>query len=272
MLIDLYCSLPQYTCFDGDPDPNAGDPNAGDPDPNAGDPNAGDPDPNAGDKTFSQEELNKILAEDKRKHKTQLQKVEQQYETLLKSSQLSQQERASLEESLEDVRKQMRTKEEQAKIEKKALQDKFTAEIDVLKVRAESAERKYTESTINRSLQDAAVVGDAFSPSQVVTLLRPLVKMVDDSPMVDFPDISSETGEDIIKQMTPAEAIARMKQLPEQFGNLFKSGVVGGIGAGSTTGGVQPGQNGRVDIRKIRNMDQYLEIRKNNPNALGLNK
>ena len=69
--------------------------------------------------------------------------------------------------------------------------------------------------------------------------------------------------------MTPEEAIKRMKQLPETYGNLFKSGVVGGIGAASATGGLTPGSNGKVDTTKLT-MDQYLELRKKNPAAVGL--
>lgn len=255
MKIDLYRSLALVSCFDGE---GAGDPPAGDPP-------AGDP-----PKAFSQDEVNKILAEDKRKHQTQYQKLEKQLQDTLNSAKLTGEERTKLEESLEDVRKQLRTKEETAKLEKKQLEDKFSTQITELTKRAELAENRFVDSTIKRDLQDAAVGGDAFSPSQIVTLLRPMTKMVEDKTMVDFPDISAETGEPIVKQMTPEEAIKRMKQLPETYGNLFKSGVVGGIGAASATGGLTPGQNGQVDPRKLT-MDQYLELRKKNPQALGLN-
>lgn len=266
MLIDLYCSLPLVSCFDGEAD----DPNAGGDDPNAGgdDPNAGGDDPNKG-KVFTQDEMNKILAEDKRKHKSQLQKVEQQYETLLKSSQLTQKEREGLEESLENVRKQMLTQEERAKLEKKQLQDKLTGEIESLRSRAETAERKFVESTISRSLQDAAVRAEAFNPNQVVTILRGMVKMVEDSPMINFPGLN-DRGEEVELQMTPDEAIERMKALPEQYGNLFKANLNGGLGAGSATGGVSLGANGRIDPRKIRDVAHYQRIRKENPEALGL--
>ncbi len=257
MFTDLYRSLALVSCFDGDLP--AGDPPAGDPP--AGDPPA--------TKTFSQEELNKILAEDKRKHQQQFQKLEKQLSDTLTSAKLTNEERTKLEESLEDVRKQLRTKEEQAKLEKKQLEDRFSTEIGQWKQKSEAAETRYTESTIARSLQDAAISGDAFSASQIVTILRPMTKMVEDKPMIDFPDVSAETGEAIIKQMTPEEAIKRMKQLPETYGNLFKSGVVGGIGAASATGGLTPGSNGKVDPTKLT-MDQYLELRKKNPAAVGL--
>ena len=42
-----------------------------------------------------------------------------------------------------------------------------------------------------------------------------------------------------------------MKELPARYGNLFKSGVVSGIGASSATGGIAPGSSGKLDVRKL---------------------
>ena len=35
------------------------------------------------------------------------------------------------------------------------------------------------------------------------------------------------------------------------YGNLFKSGVVSGIGANSATGGLASGSSGKIDARKL---------------------
>jgi hypothetical protein len=132
---------------------------------------------------------------------------------------------------------------------------------------------------VARSLQDAAVMADAFQPSQVVTLLKHmtrLVEEVDDKTgkstgrfqiVVDFPDVDAD-GNPTIAVHTPAGAVKRMKDLPETYGNLFKSGVVSGIGANSSTG-VMPGSNGKIDLRKLTPA-QYRELREKNPAALGL--
>jgi len=251
MFVDLYVSAAVLTCYDevlpGETPPGETPP--------------------AETKTFTQDEVNKILAEDKRKHQANAVKLEKQLQETLTSAKLTTEERSKLEESLEDLRKQSRTKEEQAKIEKKNLEDQFQRQIAELSARADSAEKRYVDSTISRSLLDAAVNGDSYNPQTVVTVLRPMVKMVDNSPMIDFPDVSSETGDPIIKQMTPLEAIERMKQLPDQYGNLFRSGVVGGLGGTSVTGGHAPGSNGRVDVKKLTH-EQYVELRKKNPNAI----
>lgn len=269
MLFDLYRSIATVTCYDNDADLAAATAAA---DKAAAD--AADAAAAAGSVNFTPEQqaqINKILAEDKRKHQAQFQKLEAQLKETLTNAKLTSEERAKLEESLENERKRFLTKEEQAKIEKKQLEDRYTGELVQAKTEAETWRTKYTESTITRALQDAAVSGDAYNPNTVVTVLRQMVKMVNDTPMIDFVDVSEDTGEAIVKQMTPSEAIARMKQLPDAYGNLFKSGVVGGVGAASATGGLPPGSNGRIDPKKITSMEQYLKIRKENPGALGLN-
>jgi type I site-specific restriction endonuclease len=221
-------------------------------------------------KTFTQEELNKILAEDKRQHQARYTKVEAQYQTLLKNQSLTDEERGKLTESLEDVRRQLQSKEQIQKTELKQLEDRLTKELTEVKTAKEAAEKRYTDMVVHRSLKDAAHDGDAFNADQVVTLLKPYVKLVEgEKTMIDFPDRNADTGESIVTQMTPVDAIKRMKQLPETWGNLFKANVVSGIGGASAIGGFTPGSSGRIDLKSLT-MDQYLELRAKNPKALGL--
>lgn len=246
----LYLSAPVFPCYEGDP---------------AGDPPADDQQQE--EKKFTQADLNKVLAEDKRKHQAQLAKIEKQYQDLLKSTQLTSEQRVQLEESLENVQKQLRTKEEQAKLEKKALENQYQTQLNELQTKYTTLSRTYEDTLISREISDAASGEDAFNPNQVVALLRPLTKLVDGKPMIDFPDKSADTGEALVKQMTPKEAIKRMKELPESWGNLFKSNIVSGIGGSSSTGGTTGG--GKVDVRKLT-PEQYMKLRKENPSALGL--
>jgi len=73
----------------------------------------------------------------------------------------------------------------------------------------------------------------------------------------------------VVMNRTAEAAVARMKEVPDQYGNLFKSGVVSGIGSSSATGGLMPGQGGKIDVRKLT-PTQYREIREKNPELLGL--
>jgi hypothetical protein len=229
---------------------------------------------------FTQDDVNRFLADDRRKHKEKLEALEGAYKEALENQTLTAEQRAKLQEQLEDVQKRFRSKEQQLEMDKKALEERYTQDTGRLKESVTIWEAKYKSSVTDRSLLDAAIANEAFNPTQVVGLLRPMTRMMenvgDDGkptgeliPMVDFPDIDTNTGDAIMTRRTPEEAVRRMKELAEQHGNLFKSNVVSGIGAGSATGGLSPGADGRVDPKKLTT-EQYIKLRKENPAALGL--
>jgi len=232
------------------------------------------------EKNFSQDDLNRFLADDRRKHQEKYKKLEESYKEILADKNLQKEQRAKLEAELADLQKSFRTKEQQAEYERKQERERFETELDTYKTAATKWESLYKNSVIDRSLQDAAVAAEAFNPSQIVGLLRPMTKMQektdeagkplgDFTPLIDFPDIDEKTGEQVVTLRTPEEAVQRMKELPEMFGNLFKANVVSGVGSGSATGGVQSGDGGRIDPTKL-SPEQYRKLRRENPEALGL--
>ena len=235
----------------------------------------------AGKTSFTQDDVNKMLAEDRRKHQTQLKTMETKLQEVLTSKNLNENERKALQENLAAVQGQLRSKEAQAALEKEELKQNYETRLAETDQKAKTWESLYRETTLDRSLQDAAVKHDAFSPSQIVTLLRPMTKLIEEmdpatnkstgryKPMVEMPDVDPKTGQPVTMVHTPEDAVKRMKELPDQFGNLFKAGVVSGIGAGSATGGLLPGQSGQIDVRKLT-PQQYREIRAKNPELLGL--
>jgi len=235
----------------------------------------------ANESRFTQEDLNRFLAEDRRKHQAQLQKMESQLNELAKSKSLTEQERQTLKENLDAIAGQLRTKEQQLTLEKRQLEEQYQAKIEEAEKKTQVWEALFRDSTIERSLQDAAVKHEAFNPAQIVTQLRPwtrVIEVMDEKtgkptgkykPVVDMPDVDATTGEQVMMTRSPEEAVKRMKEMPEQWGNLFRSNVVSGIGSSSATGGLTPGQGGRVDVRKLT-PQQYREIREKNPELLGL--
>jgi hypothetical protein len=235
----------------------------------------------AREKAFNQDDVNKFLADDRRKHNDKYSKLEQTYKTMLADKNLATETKSKLELELQDLQKTFRTKAQQADYERKQVEEKLTSEMSGYKESATRWEGMYKDSVIQRSLQDAAIGGEAFNPLQIVNLLRGNTTMrpaMDPEgveipnemiPMIDFPDKDDTTGESVTTLRTPQEAVQRMKELPEQFGNLFRANVVSGIGAGAATGGVTSGEGGRVDVSKL-STEQYRRMRKENPEALGL--
>lgn len=292
-------------CFDGDGsgaggsgDGGAGDGSAGDGGAGAGDGGAGDGrvgdggtgagGAGAGDggakKTFTQEEVNELLAKNKRTLQAKLSAAEKAHQQLLENKHLTEDERTRLETSLEELRSASRTKEQQLIHEKKQLEERLSNQLKEAQEKVTKTWQMYENSTIERALVDAAIANEAYNPDQVATLLRRSAKLVEKKDeqgkslgsyevMVELADQHAETGEPLITTRTPDAAVKRMKELKQNL-NLFKSGVVSGLGSHSATGGVTPGKNGRLSREQIANLsqDQYNRIRKENPALLGFSK
>ena len=230
---------------------------------------------------FCQVDVNRIMAEDRRKHQAQLQRVEKMLEEVSTSKNLTIQEREQLAQQLEDMRKETRTKEAQLAHEKKQLEEQYEKRVAEEKKGRDEWERRYREGTVERALMDAAVSGDAFNTNTVMSVLRPMTRLSEITDpksgkgtgkfevKVDFPDTDPTTGEPISALHTPESAVKRMKDLPGIYGNLFKSGVVSGIGSSAATGGLASGTGGKIDPRKLT-QQQYMEIREKHPEQLGL--
>jgi len=228
---------------------------------------------------FTQDDINRFLAEDRRKHQDRYKKLEASYQKMLKEGNLHKEQRQKMQQDLEDLQKAFRTKEQQAEYERRQQAEKYKNELSQTAEAAKRWESMYKNSMIERSLQDAAVSAEAFNPSQIVNLLKPVTKMVEETdeegipigkmtPKIDFEDIDEKTGERIATLRTPEEAVKRMRELPTLYGNLFKSNVVSGIGTGSATGGVT---SGKSNIDKTRlTPEQYRRLREENPESLGL--
>ena len=200
--------------------------------------------PPAGDASggqFTQDQVNKFLADDRRKHQSKFEKLEQNLAAISEDKTLSEQQRDAMKSEVEDLRKSLRTKETQAEVDRKASEERYKTELDSERERANHWEGMFKTNEIQRSLQDAAVGAEAFNPGHIVALLAPNTQLKDQDgrlvPMVDFPDIDEKTGEETRTLRTPADAVKRMRELPKIHGCLFKSNVVSGVGAGQGPSG-----------------------------------
>ena len=223
------------------------------------------------EKKFSQEDLNKILAEDKRKGQEKLRKLETTMQTLSEDRSLSEQNRKNLSSELENLRKSLRTAEQQTEYDRKQAAEQHHSDLANAQERGDHWETLYKAAEVDRSLQDAA--GDpeigAYNPRQIVNLLKPHTELKEIEgalqPMVDFPDIDEKTGSEITTLRTPVDAVKRMLEMTKVHGNLFKSTIVGGVG--SASGAETP--EGKVDVASLT-AEQYRRIRADDPERLGL--
>lgn len=233
----------------------------------------------ASSKTFTQDDVNKFLAEDRRKHQEKLKTLEGSYETLIADNTLAEGSRQKLQGELESLQAQFRTKEQQVEHEKKKQADEYEAKLSTASDSAKKYESLYTDYVIEGAIKNAAKIEEAFNEDHIVGLLRrdtSLQEVLDENgkltgrlaPMTKFMDVDAE-GKPIETLRTPSEVVKRMKELPAIHGCLFRANVVSGVGQGAATGSVVPGQGGNIDVSRL-SPEQYRKIRKENPTLLGL--
>ena len=219
-----------------------------------------------------QAELNAMMAENRRKLTTQNQELVNQLEQLKQNTRLTQEERDELQTRITQLEEQYMTKEELAKREFSKKDKEFQKQLETLSKQTENWRTLYSSETIDRSLQDAAIEGEALRPSQIVDLLRgrtQLVEVVDESgqptgryaPIVKFNDVNDE-GKNVVLDLHPRDAIKRMKELPDEYGNLFKGTATSGLGE---TGGASGSKSQPLLKEILSDPAKYAEWRKKNP-------
>ncbi len=220
------------------------------------------------DKMFNQEQVNTMMAEERRKQQDKQRVMVTELETLKKSTSLTKKEKETLEKRLEDLQTQHMTTEEKARRAEETAEKKRTEEVGVLTEERNSWQIKHAKLVINTAIVGAASDNKAIQHEQITALIGPKTKLVekldedgkptgDYEPRVAFPD-KDKDDKPVILNLTVSDAVKRMKEL-EQYGNLFEGGKVGGLGGtGSQTMG------GNIDITEIAKKDpaKYRELRK----------
>ncbi len=220
-------------------------------------------------KTFTQAELDKIVTDRVRKMTEKNKEVITELETLKQNVKLTQEERDSLNERIEQLQNQHLTKEELAAKAAEKKDAEFQSQLTSATESAKGWEQRYTTNEIHRSLTDAAVESEALKPHQIVAILKPVTKVVpvlDDkgAPTGEYKSTVTVTetkdGKSKTLEMSPSEAVKWMRD-NEDYWNLFKSTAKGGMGGqGGSTGKGSPPPD-------FSNPEAYRKWRAANPNA-----
>lgn len=184
-------------------------------------------------KTFTQDELNSIVAEEKRKFKDQQTKLLSEIDQLKGKTTLTEKEKAEFDKRIEAMRSELLTKEEMAAKERNKLSEKFEEERKALTAERDNWREKYSSSTVHRALTDAAVTHKAVSPSQIVALLRENTFLDEDlNVKVKVPSIDKDK-KPIVLELAPTDAVKFLTEIDEHK-NLFRGDGTGGIGRSSS--------------------------------------
>lgn len=226
-----------------------------------------------GDKklTITQKELNKMMADNRRKLTQQNTELLRQMEDLRGTAKMTDEQRTELEGQIERLQQQVLSKEELARREIDKTKKAYTDSLEKASNEAKRWQSLYTSSTVERTLQDAAIGGEAVQPRQIVAMLGQSTRLAEVlgedgkptgafAPVVKFNDTDKD-GNPITLDLSPADAIKRMRELPE-YGNLFKGTAKGGLGETGSAGG----RGGHPSLDSLlKDPAAYAEWRKKNP-------
>lgn len=226
-----------------------------------------------GKRTFSQEEVNKMLATDRRKGEERTKKIIGELEALKKSKNLTEQQQQDLAKRIEELNDQLLTKEQLANKDKEKLKKDYTQQVETVTKERDTWRGRFEKALIVNAIHKASEELEAFDTSQIIALIQAqsprVVQEMDENgelldiftPRVKMVDFDSKQDKQIILDLTITEAIKRMKENPVNF-NLFKSTVSGGLGLSAGTGkgdSDSPPLNDPVAYRKWRS--KHLKIK-----------
>ena len=120
------------------------------------------------EKTFTQAEVNSMIAKDKKSLREKNEALAVELETLQSTAQLTGQAKSDLEAQVKTLREEFMSKSERAVQQVNDLKGTVKASDDA----REEWQKRYTSEAIDRSLSEAAVLAFAHNPKHVVPLLR----------------------------------------------------------------------------------------------------
>jgi len=227
---------------------------------------AGDAGEGAKERTFTQEEVNRIMAQNRRNLQTKVTELESQLNEA-KSGTLTAEEKVKLQTRVKELSDSLKTKEELAKAEQEQLRKESEEKISDLQNQLNTLQDRYTGETITRMISDAAVANDAFAPDQLVAILRPNTSLVEELDKEGNPtgNLVAKTkllgkdkdDKDTELDLTIAEAVEMMKKIPERYGNLFRATAKSGLGLNGSEGT----PSGSEDISKM-STSEYIKARR----------
>lgn len=219
-----------------------------------------------GKKLFTQDEVNKIMADNKRTLQTKNENLIKELETIKKSGNLSAEQKSALETRIESLQNDLLSKEELSKKENEKLRKEGQRAVESAQRERDDWKGKYTTATIQRTITDAAVEHKAVNPRQIVAILQQKANLVPETdnegnatgnliPKVKF-ETQDKEGKPVTIDILIPEAVKQMKDMDEYL-NLFQGEGTGGLGASSKSTGKT------ADIRTIaKDPAKYREARK----------
>lgn len=218
---------------------------------------------------FTQEEVNRIQADNKRALQQQNAELAAQLTQLRESASLTQQERDALDSRITALNQQHLTETQKLTYQVESLTKAHKADVEAWSGKYAETTSRFHNVLIENAVAVAATEHKAASLTQMNLLLKPQSKVVeqkdkDGNPTGQFiaviptPMMDAKTKQVTVVDLPVADAVANLRKNPE-FANLFfveGSGGVGGVG--------NPGSNNSGGTPNFANMTEaeYRDYRK----------
>lgn len=188
------------------------------------------------DKTFTGTDVNRIVSQRLSREHKKMQQTLDQVEEMQSKLKLEEKERQQLQESLTNLQRTYKSKEQIAKDEADRERKKRDGELQTALQEKEKTEQLLNDFVKRNQITDAAVSAGAAVPEQIVGLLlqRARVALGDDGTQFTTTvqiDALDEDGKRVTLDLPIQEALQKMKTSTALYGNLFKDEKNGGVGS-----------------------------------------
>ncbi|HHA19191.1 MAG TPA: hypothetical protein ENK70_05745, partial [Methylophaga sp.] len=136
-------------------------------------------DSNSKESVFTQADVDRMIQSEKAKVKRSYEKRIKELQKFRDTAKLTQEEKEHLESQINEMQREIETKEQAAQRERETIAKKHQKELQTTKEEASYWKTQFEDSTIRRALTDAAIANNAFNPEQIVAILRPNTEMVE---------------------------------------------------------------------------------------------
>ncbi len=219
--------------------------------------------------TFTQEQVNAMLAENKKALQKQNAELVTQLETLKTSKGLSEQEKADLQARIDQLSTEHMTEQQKLQAQVATLEKTGKAALESATGESKKWQGEYQKLLVTNGIAQGAVKHSAARASQLEAMLLPRAKVVEMLDEAGNPTgvyearlpitvMDAKTKKPVLVELPIVEAIGKMREDPENA-NLFLTDGKPGLG-GTNLGGGGGGKGG--GFRSDMTPAEYRKFRK----------
>lgn len=216
--------------------------------------------------TFTQDQVNAMMAKHKREMQEQNKKLSDDLATALEKINLTEAERAGFEETLGNIKSQHLTEAQKLTQENEKWKKKYEKDMATAAEEGKSWKSRFETTVITNAILQGASQHKAIKDTQLVDLLSGRAKVVQDVDDAGKPTggftvklpvktTDPKTKEAVVIELPVAEAIGEMKK-DEGYFNLFESDDKSGLGG---SGNARTKSTGNGGFQKNMSKDNFFD-------------